>query len=218
MQSWENRNAVAGGTQNIFQSWYGNTRLVQENTELNQENLDLELQLLRTDFLTQQSHLFQDISDYGQKTAVAIQNNNNTLIINQGQEHGVAVGDLVYANGIVLVGRISDVYDVTSRVQLFTHPNQLRSVMLFPQNEILDLQGNGQGFILEVPREIQISVGDLLYDRSVYGAIIAIVQSVEFDPRDPFQQVYAHYPISEKNIYAVGIAKDNLQPIEEIIE
>ena len=46
------------------------------------------------------------------------------------------------------------------------------------------------GFMIESPCEIEIAEGDVFYSLTSPGSIIAIVQSVEFDSRDPFKKCF----------------------------
>ncbi len=205
-RSWENKESFVNGNYNFFQTWYGKSRLVSENRDLEIKNQNLEIELMRTRYLSDQLDQMMGVSDQGLQPAhILSRRADGDVFVNQGQTHGVQVGDAVYSSGFILIGFVDQVFDVTSRVGLLTHPESTHSVVLFPQKETVTIQGNGNEFRIDMPRDIQVAEGDLLYDQADLGAIVGVVRSVEFDPRDPFQTVYASYPISLSQIDVVGI-------------
>lgn len=212
MQSWENKQDLFADTSNIFQSFGSKQKILEENKKLQQEIDRLKIDNLRTRYLADQlentllvgqtDSIIGSIIEYGSLAAY------DNVVVNKGIHAGVTVGDKVFIAENVLIGYVADTYSKTSRVALYSDNEQSISGILYPHNETLVAQGNGGGnFIIETPREINVENGDIFYSLGEPGNIIGIVRHVEFDPRDPFKQVYLSYPINLKDHQIVGIKK-----------
>lgn len=212
MNSWENKQDLFADTSNIFQSFGSKQRILEENVRLEKEIARLEIDNLRTRYLADQlentllvgfdNAVIGSIIEYGSLAAY------DNVVINKGSRDGVSVGDKVFIADNVLIGYIADMYSKTSRVALYSDNDQSITGILYPHNETLVAQGNGGGnFIIETPREINVENGDIFYNLGQPGNIIGIVRHVEFDPRDPFKQVYLSYPVNIKQHQIVGIKK-----------
>lgn len=222
VRSWENKTELIDGSENLFGIFYGKTRLVKKNKELEREIVRLEIDNLRTRYLSEKlEEVYQNIDTNNEIVIAEVLNhgvfgNLDTLIINQGAQNGITKGEKIIAHNSIALGYVSDVYDVTSRVELYSETNQSVEGILFPHNINLIANGQGNGsFLIETPREIEVVEGDILYSLEQPGNIIGIVRTVEFDPRDPFKQVYLSYPVNPSQVQTVGVKKTPRSTIVE---
>lgn len=210
--SWENKQDLYADTSNFFQAFASKQKILEQNEKLEIEIERLRVDNLRTRYLADQlenilladsdQNISATILDYGSLGSY------DHIILNQGLNAGIDIGDTVIMAGSVVVGYISEVYSQTSRVTLYSDDTQLVNGILYPHNETLTALGNGGGnFIIETPREIEVEPGDIFFSLQNPGNIIAVVEYIEFDPRDPFKQVYMTYPINLKQHQIVGIKK-----------
>jgi cell shape-determining protein MreC len=76
------------------------------------------------------------------------------------------------------------------------------------QNITVPAKGRGGGnFEIHIPREIEVSDGDILvfpYDPTI---AVGIVKSIEFDPRDPFQKILARTPVNIQELRFVEVVE-----------
>lgn len=112
------------------------------------------------------------------------------LIIDVGADHNVTVGDDVYAPGDILIGRVSDVMSQTSRVILFSSPNEKYEVLIGSIHAPATAIGRGGGqYSAEVSRDLKISRGDFVIAPSINDKPFGVVASVIADPAKPFEEV-----------------------------
>jgi cell shape-determining protein MreC len=129
------------------------------------------------------------------------------------------VDDIVVSETGVMIGYVSETYDISSRVVLYSKDGQDISGILYPHNLVLDAIGYGNGSLfIKAQREIDAQVGDIFYSVQQPGRIIAIVRDIVFDPRDPFKRVYLSYPTNIRSIRNVIVTNSSLENIELKIE
>jgi len=217
-RTWENQGEVFNGTENFFEAFYGKKQIIAENNQLRNEVARLEVDNLRTRYLSEQLEKMNQITELDSNLGVAqvlkknILGSQDSLIINQGTKNGLSIGDQIITHDNVLIGSIYEVYDAAARVMLYSYPEQTLEGVLFPHDINLTAQGYGNGsFVIETPREVEVLAGDILYSLEEPGRIIAIVREVVFDPRDPFKQVYLSYPININQIQVVGVKTSKIE-------
>lgn len=116
--------------------------------------------------------------------------NSALMTLNRGTEHGFAVGDQVFVSDYILIGEIVDVFDVTSRVLLYSDAEQSLEGVLFPHDIPVTLDGYGATqYHMQIDRAVPVEPGDIVYSAALSGYSLAVVRDVEFDPRDPFKHV-----------------------------
>ena len=116
------------------------------------------------------------------------------LIIDIGQNNGVAVGNLVYAPGNVLIGSVSDTLGETSKVSLFSSAGMTYDVLVSDaavgKNIPAVAHGLGGGqFSVQVPRDVVSNTGDIVTVPSINNKTIGIVGGVAMDPAQPFETI-----------------------------
>ena len=124
----------------------------------------------------------------------------DTLLLDVGAQEGIAPGDLVYAEGSVVVGKISEVYGGVSRATLFSAPGvESEALLLTEARETVPLLLLGQGggsFMGKLPAGTAVSVGDLVTFAGITPKLLARVSYVQAHEGESFQTLYLHLPVS----------------------
>lgn len=198
----------------VLHTWYNKKKILEENQILKNKNNILHVDLLRTSFLEER---LEDITetklDFNTKPSFIIQKNNNGQITIQGGKNLKRnIDDYVFSYDGSLVGVISRVFDKSSYVSLFTKKDQESYGVLFPQDISITMQGNGNALVAEIARDIDVSVGDLVYSQMLPGHIMGQVSSIDFDPRDPSKKVFISriYSLNSLQVVAVLEKKDTI--------
>lgn len=133
----------------------------------------------------------------------------DTIIIDVGKNLGIKDGDLIYANGNIPIGNISNTYDKTSLVTLFTSPTQKTEGFINETNASVTLIGRGGGnFEMIIPIELTVESGTLIYLPGYTSLVIAQVDEVISEPTDPFKKVILSSPVNIQNLKWVQVEKD----------
>lgn len=134
----------------------------------------------------------------------------DTLIIDVGEDKGVVVGDKVLADGNVYIGYISEVYNSTSKVVLYSTPGQKVPVLIGENNIEKEAIGLGGGnFKVEIPREIDVKEGDSVVFPSISTNIFGVVERVDFKETSAFQSVLFKNPINISELKWVQVVLSN---------
>jgi cell shape-determining protein MreC len=134
----------------------------------------------------------------------------DTLIVDIGTDAGVVVGDKVSADGNIFIGRVSEVYANSSKVILYSSPDEKVLVLVGSNNVLKEAVGIGGGnFKIELPREIDIKEGDDVVIPSISPNIFGIVEKVEYKEADSFQTVLFKSPINVLELKWVEILIPN---------
>ena len=121
------------------------------------------------------------------------------LILDVGKNNGVSEGAPVLAYGNMVIGRVADVSDKSSRAVLFSSPKEENDGIIIGKNIPLKLTGTGGGnFTTKVPRGILVEKGDQVISIGLPSHILGVVEDVSVDPRDPYQSILLRSPV---NIY-----------------
>lgn len=119
------------------------------------------------------------------------------LIIDVGSDQNVVVGQSVYAEGNVLIGKISDVLSDTSKVQLLSSPNSTFDIRIGSSSVNTTAHGKGGGqYSAELPRDIVVSPGDVITSPAFSLTTIGTVGAVIIDPTQPFETILFAPPVS----------------------
>jgi cell shape-determining protein MreC len=129
----------------------------------------------------------------------------DTLLIDVGSREGVKAGDLVAAGGNVYIGKVADAYNSTSRVVLFSSPEEKYQTLL--KGSIpLSIVGQGGGSMRgEVPAGTEVAVGDSVLLPSITTEYLAEVVSVLEHEGESFKSVYLKLPVNPYNLRFVEV-------------
>ena len=134
----------------------------------------------------------------------------DTLIIDVGSLDGVKFGDLVLVDGNTFIGRIFEVYDMTSKVLLYSSPGEKIKVLIGNNNIEKEAVGIGGGnFMVEVPKETGINEGDSIIIPSISTNIFGIVEKIEVKESDSLENVLFKSPVNIDEIKWVEISIPN---------
>jgi cell shape-determining protein MreC len=120
-----------------------------------------------------------------------------TFVIDAGSAHGIAAGQRVYAFNSVAIGTIESVEEQHAVVQLYSAPGRETSATAEGSEVTVTLVGRGGGeYEVRMPRNVPFDIGNIITEQSVYTGVLARVEKVITDPRDPFQRLLAKTPIN----------------------
>ncbi|HEY0980177.1 MAG TPA: rod shape-determining protein MreC [Candidatus Paceibacterota bacterium] len=121
----------------------------------------------------------------------------DTFVIDAGSMQGVQVEQQAYAFNAIALGTVSSVSDNTAVVTLFSAPGRETSGTAVGSDVAVTLIGRGGGeYEVRMPRDVHFDIGSAIALQSVYPAVLAEVQKIITDPRDPFQRLLAKAPVN----------------------
>lgn len=134
----------------------------------------------------------------------------DTLIIDMGSQQGVHVGKKVYAGNQILLGEVVEVNARTSKIKLFSSPNQKYDVIIGVASSTVRATATGRGggmFEALVPRESRVEVGNMVTVPELstveYGKVVHILT----DPARAFDSVLFQSPIPLQSLRRVYVEK-----------
>lgn len=131
----------------------------------------------------------------------------DTLVIDAGDEHGIAVGDVVVYAGAGAIGTIAEVSGSSSKVGLYSSAGHEHLVLVGANAIPTTARGRGMGnFEAKVPQGSAVALGDtVLLPKD--NLILGVVQLVEEEPTLPFITVFFRSPFNIAEIRSVEVIK-----------
>ncbi len=130
-----------------------------------------------------------------------------TLLISREPNSDIQVGSIVLTTHSVALGNVSSVSSRVATVRLFSAAKRSVEVVIGNDTEspvVATAIGVGSGnFVISVPRDTEVSVGDAVYSSAALGRTIAIVGSVEKDPTNPLTTLRARVPVNIQGLQTV---------------
>jgi cell shape-determining protein MreC len=121
----------------------------------------------------------------------------DTMLIDAGSKNQIVVGSTVYGLGDVALGKIVTVYDHSALVSLFSTSGNTSAGSVVGSGISVTLIGRGSGeYEIRMPRDIHFAQGDVIAEQSANTKILAVVESVQADSRDPFSTIRAKAPVN----------------------
>ena len=221
-------NAISGKMSNVLSFFSSKSSLYLEN-----QNLKLELSANRAERTNYDSILAENASlkeILGRKDEAASlilsailskpnQSPYDTLVIDAGIKQGLQTGDMVFALGNVPIGRVADVYSNSSKVILFTNAGEKTQVVVPARNAssiadagggeknvFMEVTGRGGGnFEMIVPRDFTLLKGDTVTLPGIFPYVLAKVETIISDPRDPFIKALLASPVNIQELKFVEV-------------
>ncbi len=130
----------------------------------------------------------------------------DTVIIDAGMGEGIQVGDKVFALGNIPVGRVAEVYSHSSKVILLSNSGEKTKVLISRENILLELVGRGGGnFEMILPRNFTPTKGDQVVLPGINPYVVAVVETIISDPRDPFVKALLVSPVNIQELKFVEV-------------
>jgi cell shape-determining protein MreC len=138
----------------------------------------------------------------------------DTMLVDAGIAQGVKMGQTVLALGDVPIGRISDVYQSSSKVILYSNAGETtQAVISSPStippsngNVFVDLIGRGGGnFEMVMPKDFALQQEAEVTLPGINSYVLAIVQKTISDPRNPFTKVLLTSPVNIQSLKFVEV-------------
>lgn len=130
----------------------------------------------------------------------------DSLILDAGFSYGISNGKLVVAEPNIALGRIYEVYGNRSKTRLFSSYGLKTSVFL--GKNMVEIFGTGGGnFYMSAPKDFKVSVGDMAVVPGVNRRILAVVKSIDDNPKDSFKFVFLNTPANVRELRFVGVLR-----------
>ncbi len=132
----------------------------------------------------------------------------DTFIIDIGTKNGIAVGQKVFAQGNVPIGKIGEVYINSSKVVLYSSPLEKTEVVVSGRDAYMQVIGRGGGnFEMLLPRDFLIEKGAEVFLPGIMPLTVAKVETILSDPRDSYQKALLLSPINIFQLKSVEVEK-----------
>jgi cell shape-determining protein MreC len=211
------RDAFLGGSSGFFASFASNRALVEENNQLRAALASTSVLLMDRELLYKENvelkSKFNRIPPNITSTLVRILLRPpavpyDTLVIDQGKNAGIKVGDLISPGGSVYIGTVREVYDTAARVVLFSSPGETYDAILMTHaTTTLAVSVSGQGggsLVSEVPAATAVGVGDLVIFPGLVPEFAARVVAIK-ESRASFKTIYLQLPVSVSSLRFVEV-------------
>ncbi len=114
----------------------------------------------------------------------------DTIIIDIGKNSGVKKNDKVLYGDNIVIGKIAEVFDNSSKVLLLSSPREKVDVVIGSNNISAIADGRGGGnFEIKLPRDAKVYIGDAVSVPGMDTHILGVVEYIESTPSDPFKTI-----------------------------
>ena len=137
----------------------------------------------------------------------------DTLLLDLGAKDGAIIGNLVFAEGDIPIGRLTSVTSDTAKAILFSSTRE-RTPVIVPSSSIpagesnlfLEIIGRGGGnFEMILPRDFTLVRGDRVVLPGLRSYAVAIVETILSDPRDSFKKALLRSPVNIQDLKFVEV-------------
>lgn len=130
------------------------------------------------------------------------------LIINQGFKDGIQNGNLVIYSDYILVGKIAETYEDSSRVISFSSYGLEQNVFLEQAGISVIASGKGNGeMTVTLPREFSAVSGDKVLSLTKPEYLIGFVEKIESPVNSPLKTLVIKSPFNIYNLRSVRVLK-----------
>lgn len=203
---WRSGNKTADGFSSVPVAFKSKQSLFDDNRALSEKLRELEADLADRELLLRENAELKEILNRKPPEenfilAVVLSKPNrslyDTLIIDLGATEGLVVGSRVFAYGDILIGQVAEVYDKTSKVRLFSTPQEKTEIVLPESNVFLEMIGRGGGnFEISIPRDLNVEVGTEVSSTGIRSYVLGKIEKIISDERDPVAKVLVQSPVN----------------------
>lgn len=187
--------------------------LAEQNKALLAENEQMQVQVLDRNLLAERVSKLEEalgrvsvdnrvsanvIVNYGQSPY-------DTLILDEGEDAGVAKGDMVVYAGAGVIGEIVETTSTSSKVNFYSSSGNEQEVVIGPHHIPAVALGRGMGnFETKVPQDSMVEVGDTIVSAKG-NLILGAVSVIEGKPAEPFKHILFRSPFNLAEVRSVEI-------------
>lgn len=210
---WSEDNSVketTGGFWGVFQS---KSALSEENAKLHDEILRIQAQVLDRNLLAERVGQLEErlkrVNDDNRVLANVLVSSGrisyDMLVVDVGSNLGVHVGDRVVYAGAGVIGTVVEAYEATSKIKLFSSPNEETRVSIGKESIPALARGKGIGnFEVILPQGVSVKVGDeVIIPGTMF--VLGYVGSVENNQDQPLSKILFRSPFNTTSIATVEI-------------
>lgn len=207
--------SVSRATSNTAAYFMSKQTLSNENKQLSDDLAEARVRMRDRDIIAAENKALKALMERTDTTNFLLaailakpnQSPYDTLIIDVGENQNVHAGDDVYADGTVLIGRVSDVYGAQSKVTLFSTSGQQTVVRFTGSDADLILNGRGGGtYEIDAPKGFSANVGDTVFAAGIHPALVAEVAHIS-DDSGSSRKIYLRMPVSMFSLNWVEIQR-----------
>ena len=208
-QTWKAGNSISA----FFSGIFSGARLHEENERMQMENSSLRQHVIELESMQEENTELRDalgleIHSKFRITEVSLIGKyvfEDVVMINKGKNVGIEEGMPLITPGKVVIGKVIEALQNTSKVQLLSHPQSSVDVRIAGTNTAGIVKGKGQGKLLLdfIPQDQNLSQGDTLVTAELGGVFpqdlfVGTVKEIIRIDAKPFQQaeVGALYELS----------------------
>ncbi len=209
---------------NFFQGFFQSARLKEKNEWLLKENRQLIGKNAELEFFQQENKELREMlelkqeEDFSLEVAQVIGRESSSVItINKGDQDGIKTNFPVINGEKVLIGRVFQIYEGVSKVQLLNSENSILNAFIINKNVYGILKGSNSSYYLFdlIPEGSSIEVGDLVVTSNLGGGLpdnllIGTVKEIENSERPSFLQakINPFYSFQELNNVFIILQED----------
>ena len=215
---WKAKRAAINSIESVGYVVRTKASVYKENENLLKENLDLKTSMIDYQVLKNENislkELFGRVPENRELILANILTKPNyspydTIIIDIGDKSKISVGDQVYSNVVTPIGEISEVYENTSLVNLYSNPGTSTEAMIDGTNTSVELVGRGGGnFEMIIPTDLPFTKGSYVYLPSLGSEIVATIEDVISSPNDPIKKVLLSSPVNVQSLKWVFVKRN----------
>lgn len=201
---WHAGNAISGFISNVSVSLTSKQSLQNRIDELERRLLSEQQSIAQAELLKNENQRLMELWDQRvyENTVLArilvrpTVSPYDTVVIDAGSGSGITVDDIVIVDNIP-IGKVTRALTSTSMVELFSTSGVESDVLVGFDGVPARAVGQGGGtFRLDLPRDIEISEGDIVVLARFPSSVLASVEAVLVEASDPFQTILFKNPIN----------------------
>lgn len=211
---WQLRLRISRGTSELA-LFTSKRALIDERETLEKENERLKLFEIENKALQQENKQLRSLLNVGPENERSLsatltrpsQSAFDTIMIEGGNDRGFQVGNIIFANNFVVLGRIVEIYARVSKVVLFSSANVKTQVLVGENSIALTALGHGgQNFIIKLPEGALVSRGDLLILPGLERTVLGVVGDITPGTDETTKTLIARSPVNMQELRFVLVS------------
>jgi len=215
---WATRNSFGVFIEDSFKTISSKKRLIEENRKLRGDLALFSALYIEYDVLKNENEELRSLlgrrEEKEDSVAASIlirprKSPYDTLIIDVGKDNDISAGSIIVSSEKTLLGEISEVYERSSKVVLYSHPGVMTQVFIGEENIMGEAIGKGGGnYEVELPRDVPIEEGAYVRVPEKGGGILGIIEKVKSTPQDPSKKILFKAPVNIQEIQWVTVLRN----------